>query len=378
MLRIAQEALTFDDVLLLPGYSEVTAKDVSLVTKLTRNINLNLPLVSAAMDTVTEAGLAIALAQEGGIGIVHKNLTVLEQAEQVRRVKKIESGVVKDPITIDHTATIAELIELTRANGISGVPVMKDGDLAGIVTRRDLRFETDTSQSISAIMTPRNQLVTVKEGASSDEVQRLLHQHRIEKILVVDDAGALKGLITVKDFDKAESFPDACKDQYGQLRVGASIGTSADTDERVDALVTAGVDVLVVDTAHGHSMNVLSRVRWVKDNYPTVDVIGGNIATGDAALALADAGADSVKVGIGRGACPPQGGSRRRPERSNCFRGGLISRTVAWVRLALWRKSKARPIVIFRTPVRALRSWCPRVSRDVFHTKGLFQRLSIS
>ena len=301
MLRIAQEALTFDDVLLLPGYSEVTAKDVSLVTKLTRNINLNLPLVSAAMDTVTEAGLAIALAQEGGIGIVHKNLTVQEQAEQVRRVKKFESGVVKDPITIDHTATIAELIELTRANGISGVPVMKDGDLAGIVTRRDLRFETDTSQSISAIMTPRNQLVTVKEGASSDEVQRLLHQHRIEKILVVDEAGALKGLITVKDFDKAESFPDACKDQYGQLRVGASIGTSADTDERVDALVTAGVDVLVVDTAHGHSMNVLSRVRWVKDNYPTVDVIGGNIATGDAALALADAGADGVKVGIGPG-----------------------------------------------------------------------------
>ena len=301
MLRIAQEALTFDDVLLLPGYSEVTAKDVSLVTKLTRNINLNLPLVSAAMDTVTEAGLAIALAQEGGIGIVHKNLTVQEQAEQVRRVKKFESGVVKDPITIDHTATIAELIELTRANGISGVPVMKDGDLAGIVTRRDLRFETDTSQSISAIMTPRNQLVTVKEGASSDEVQRLLHQHRIEKILVVDDAGALKGLITVKDFDKAESFPDACKDQYGQLRVGASVGTSADTDERVDALVKAGVDVLVVDTAHGHSMNVLNCVRWIKDNYPSVDVIGGNIATGDAALALAEAGADGVKVGIGPG-----------------------------------------------------------------------------
>ena len=301
MLRIAQEALTFDDVLLLPGYSEVTAKDVSLVTKLTRNINLNLPLVSAAMDTVTEAGLAIALAQEGGIGIVHKNLSVQEQAEQVRRVKKFESGVVKDPITIDHTATIAELIELTRANGISGVPVMKDGDLAGIVTRRDLRFETDTSQSISAIMTPRNQLVTVKEGASSDEVQRLLHQHRIEKILVVDDAGALKGLITVKDFDKAESFPDACKDQYGQLRVGASVGTSADTDERVDALVKAGVDVLVVDTAHGHSMNVLNRVRWIKDNYPSVDVIGGNIATGDAALALAEAGVDGVKVGIGPG-----------------------------------------------------------------------------
>ena len=301
MLRIAQEALTFDDVLLLPGYSEVTAKDVSLATKLTRNISLNLPLVSAAMDTVTESGLAIALAQEGGIGIVHKNLTVQEQAEQVRRVKKFESGVVKDPITIDHTATIAELIELTRANGISGVTVMKDGDLTGIVTRRDLRFETDTSQSISAIMTPRAQLVTVKEGASSDEVQRLLHQHRIEKILVVDDRGALAGLITVKDFDKAESFPDACKDQYGQLRVGASVGTSADTDERVDALVSAGVDVLVVDTAHGHSLNVLNRVRWIKENFPSVDVIGGNIATADAARALADAGADGVKVGIGPG-----------------------------------------------------------------------------
>ena len=301
MLRIAQEALTFDDVLLLPGYSEVTAKDVSLATKLTRNISLNLPLVSAAMDTVTESGLAIALAQEGGIGIVHKNLTVQEQAEQVRRVKKFESGVVKDPITIDHTATIAELIELTRANGISGVPVMKDGDLTGIVTLRDLRFETDTSQSISAIMTPRAQLVTVKEGASSDEVQRLLHQHRIEKILVVDDHGALAGLITVKDFDKAESFPDACKDQFGQLRVGASVGTSADTDERVDALVSAGVDVLVVDTAHGHSLNVLNRVRWIKENFPSVDVIGGNIATADAARALADAGADGVKVGIGPG-----------------------------------------------------------------------------
>jgi IMP dehydrogenase len=250
---------------------------------------------------VTESGLAIALAQEGGIGIVHKNLTIQEQAEQVRRVKKFESGVVKDPITIDHTATIAELIELTRANGISGVPVMKNGDLAGIVTRRDLRFETDTSQSISAIMTPRNQLVTVKEGASSDEVQHLLHKHRIEKILVVDDAGVLKGLITVKDFDKAESFPHACKDRFGQLRVGASVGTSTDTDERVDALVASGVDVLVVDTAHGHSLNVLNRVRWIKENYPSVDVIGGNIATADAARALVDAGADGVKVGIGPG-----------------------------------------------------------------------------
>ena len=301
MLRISQEALTFDDVLLLPGYSEVTAKDVSLATKLTRNISLNLPLVSAAMDTVTESRLAIALAQEGGIGIVHKNLTIAEQAEQVRKVKKFESGVVKDPITISHTATIADLIELTRANGISGVPVMQDGNLVGIVTRRDLRFETDTSQSVSAIMTPRKQLVTVKEGASSAEVQRLLHQHRIEKILVVDDAGDLTGLITVKDFDKAESFPHACKDQFGQLRVGASVGTSADTDERVKALVNAGVDVLVVDTAHGHSLNVINRVRWIKENYPNVDVIGGNIATAEAASALAEAGVDAVKVGIGPG-----------------------------------------------------------------------------
>ena len=296
MLRISQEALTFDDVLLLPGYSEVTAKDVSLATKLTRNISLNLPLVSAAMDTVTESGLAIALAQEGGIGIVHKNLTIAEQAEQVRKVKKFESGVVKDPITISHTATIADLIELTRANGISGVPVMQDGDLVGIVTRRDLRFETDTSQSVSAIMTPRDKLVTVKEGASSAEVQRLLHQHRIEKILVVDHAGALKGLITVKDFDKAESFPHACKDQFGQLRVGASVGTSADTDERVDALVNAGVDVLVVDTAHGHSLNVINRVRWIKENYPNVDVIGGNIATADAAVGVGAVLADLIRL----------------------------------------------------------------------------------
>ena len=435
MLRIAQEALTFDDVLLLPGYSEVTAKDVSLVTKLTRNINLNLPLVSAAMDTVTEAGLAIALAQEGGIGIVHKNLTVQEQAEQVRRVKKFESGVVKDPITIDHTATIAELIELTRANGISGVPVMKDGDLAGIVTRRDLRFETDTSQSISAIMTPRNQLVTVKEGASSDEVQRLLHQHRIEKILVVDDAGALKGLITVKDFDKAESFPDACKDQYGQLRVGASVGTSADTDERVDALVTAGVDVLVVDTAHGHSMNVLNRVRWIKDNYPTVDVIGGNIATGDAALALTDAGADGVKVGIGPGSiCTtrivtgmgvPQisavsnvadalestdipliadggirfsgdiskalvagahsvmlggmfAGTEEAPGEVELFQGRTYKSYRGMGSIGAMAQKQGSSDRYFQDSSAGSENWCPRVSRDVFPTKGQFQRLSIS
>ncbi len=301
MLRIAQEALTFDDVLLQPGYSEVTAKDVSLVTQLTRNIAMNIPLLSAAMDTVTEARLAIALAQDGGVGIIHKNMSVVEQSEQVRRVKKYESGVVKDPITIQESATINELQELTRAHGISGVPVLRGGDLVGIVTRRDVRFETDLTKPISAIMTPRDRLVTVREGAPSEEVQQLLHQHRIEKILVVNDDFDLCGMITVKDFDKAESFPLACKDSYGRLRVGASVGTSPDTDERVEALVTAGVDVLVVDTAHGHSRNVIERVRRIKEQFPGVDVIGGNIATGEAALALYEAGADGVKVGIGPG-----------------------------------------------------------------------------
>ncbi len=301
MLRIAHEGLTFDDVLLLPGYSEVTAKDVSLVARLTKNISLNIPLISAAMDTVTEARLAIAVAQEGGVGIIHKNMTIREQAEEVRRVKKFESGVVKDPITIESEASIADLIDLTRANGISGLPVMNNGNLVGIVTRRDIRFETDTEQAVSAIMTPRDKLVTVREGAASEEVQRLLHQYRIEKILVVGDAFELKGLITVKDFDKAESFPHACKDEDGQLRVGASVGTSSETDERIEALVKAGVDLLVVDTAHGHSKNVLNRVRMLKNMYPEIDVVGGNIATADAALALRDAGADAVKVGIGPG-----------------------------------------------------------------------------
>jgi IMP dehydrogenase len=301
MLRIAQEALTFDDVLLQPGYSEVTAKDVSLATHLTRNIAMNIPLLSAAMDTVTEARLAIALAQDGGVGIIHKNMTVAEQADEVRRVKKYESGVVKDPITIQESATINELYELTRAYGISGVPVLRGSDLVGIVTRRDVRFEIDLTKPISAIMTPRERLVTVREGAPSDEVQQLLHQHRIEKILVVNDDFDLCGMITVKDFDKAESFPLACKDHLGRLRVGASVGTSPDTDERIDALVAAGVDVLVVDTAHGHSKNVIERVRLIKEQYRGVDVIGGNIATGEAALALYEAGADGVKVGIGPG-----------------------------------------------------------------------------
>ncbi len=301
MLRIAQEALTFDDVLLVPGYSEVIATQVSLQTRLTRDIELNIPLVSAAMDTVTEANLAIAMAQEGGIGIVHKSMSIEEQAAQVRKVKKYESGVVKDPITIQQNATLGQLLELTQKNGISGVPVLYGKDLVGIVTRRDLRFENNFEQPVSAIMTPRDKLVTVKEGASAEEVQALLHKHRIEKILVVNDAFDLRGMITVKDFDKAESFPMAARDDQGQLLVGACVGTSPDTDDRVEALIYAAVDVLVVDTAHGHSENVLERVSLIKQAYPNMQVIGGNIATADAAIALAEAGVDGVKVGIGPG-----------------------------------------------------------------------------
>lgn len=301
MLRVEEEALTFDDVLLLPGYSEVTAKDVSLKTRLTRNIYLNIPLVSAAMDTVTESRLAIALAQEGGIGIIHKSMTIEQQADQVRAVKKFESGVVRDPITIDQSATVEQLIALTRKHNISGVPVMDGNDLVGIVTRRDLRFESSFEASVSSIMTPKAKLVTVPEDASADQVRDVLHRHRIEKVLVVNDDFELKGLITVKDIDKAERYPNACKDPEGRLRVGASIGTSPDTDDRVAALIAAGVDVLVVDTAHGHSKNVLDRVRKLKTDYPDIDVIGGNIATGAAAKALVEAGADGVKVGIGPG-----------------------------------------------------------------------------
>ncbi len=301
MLRISQEALTFDDVLLVPGYSEVTAKDVSLKTHLTRTITLNIPLVSAAMDTVTEARLAIALAQEGGIGIIHKSMSIDQQAQEVRAVKKFEAGVVKDPITIDADATIKDLIALTKMHNISGVPVLRNGDLVGIVTGRDVRFEPNFEASVASIMTPKEKLVTVKEGASAAEVRGLLHRHRIEKVLVVNDAFELTGLITVKDMSKAELFPFASKDEFGRLRVGASIGTSPDTDDRVAALIAAGVDVLVVDTAHGHSKNVLDRVRRIKSMYNHVQVIGGNIATGDAARALVDAGADAVKVGIGPG-----------------------------------------------------------------------------
>jgi IMP dehydrogenase len=301
MLRIDHEALTFDDVLLLPGYSEVVAKDVSLKTLLTRTIHLNMPLVSAAMDTVTEARLAIAMAQQGGIGIIHKNMTVEQQARQVLQVKRFESGVVKDPITIESSASIRELISLTRENRISGVPVMQNGQLVGIVTSRDVRFEPHLDASVASIMTPKERLVTVKEGASAETVKELLHRHRIEKILVVNDNFDLRGMITVKDFSKAETFPNACKDDQGSLRAGASVGVGGDTDHRVEALIAAGVDVLVVDTAHGHSKNVLNRVSWIKKHFPQVQVIGGNIATGEAALALVKAGADGVKVGIGPG-----------------------------------------------------------------------------
>lgn len=301
MLEIVQEALTFDDVLLLPAYSEVLPKDVSLKTRLTRGIDLNIPLVSAAMDTVTEARMAIAIAQEGGIGILHKNMDILAQAGEVRRVKKYEAGMVKDPITVSPDTTVGHLIELTKSNRISGVPVVVGNDLVGIVTSRDLRFETKLDLPVSAIMTPKASLVTVKEGESHERIKELLHEHRIEKVLVVDDAYQLKGLITVNDFRKAELYPMACKDDQGRLRVGAAVGTGAETEARAEALIEAGVDVLVVDTAHGHSKGVIDRVAWIKKHYPNMQVIGGNIATGDAALALLDAGADAVKVGIGPG-----------------------------------------------------------------------------
>lgn len=301
MLRIAQEALTFDDVLLVPAYSEVVAKDVSLQTKLTRNITLNMPLVSAAMDTVTEYRLAIAMAQEGGIGIIHKSMTIAQQAEEVLLVKKYEAGVVKDPITIDANATIGDLMALKAKHNISGVPVVEGDSLVGIITNRDVLFEENMDELIANAMTPKDKLVTVLEGADRAEVKHLLHIHRVEKVLVVDETFALRGMITLKDIYKAQTFPHAAKDDRGRLLVGASVGTSADTDARVDALVAAGVDVLVVDTAHGHSRNVIDRVKKIKADYPSMQVIGGNIATGEAAKALVQAGADGVKVGIGPG-----------------------------------------------------------------------------
>ncbi len=300
-MRIVEEALTFDDVLLVPAFSEVLPKGVDLSTRLTRNIKLNIPMVSAAMDTVTEHRMAIAMAQQGGIGIIHKNMTAEEQAREVMKVKKHESGVVKDPITVSPEQTIREVMDLTRTNRISGVPVVEGDNLVGIVTSRDLRFETHLDDVISSIMTPKEKLVTINEGASRQEAMDLLHQHRIEKVLVINKAFQLRGMITVKDMQKATDYPWACKDEQERLRVGAAVGVGADTDERVKALVEAGVDVLVVDTAHGHSKGVIDRVAWVKKNFPQVQVIGGNIATAAAARALVDAGADAVKVGIGPG-----------------------------------------------------------------------------
>lgn len=301
MLRIAQEALTFDDVLLVPGYSEVLPNDVSLKTRLTRDISLNIPLISSAMDTVTEARLAIAMAQEGGVGIIHKSMTIAQQAQQVRQVKKHESVIVKDPVTVTPSTTVSELLALTEDTRFSGMPVVEGDELVGIVTSRDFRFKPNLDDVVANIMTPKEKLVTVKQGTSLDEIKAKLHQYRIEKILVVDDEFHLQGLVTVKDIEKARTYPNACKDEDGRLRVGAAVGTGADTPDRVTALVEAGVDVIVVDTAHGHSKGVIDRVRWVKETYPQVQVIGGNIATAAAAIALAEAGADAVKVGIGPG-----------------------------------------------------------------------------
>ena len=288
-MRIAKEALTFDDVLLQPGYSEVLPREVDLSTRLTAEISLNIPILSAAMDTVTEARLAIALAQEGGIGVIHKNMNVEEQARQVHTVKKYESGIVRNPITVTPDMTIREVIDLTRAMGISGVPVVSESQTVGIVTGRDLRFETQLDAPVSSVMTPKERLVTVTEGADEEEVVSLLHQHRIEKVLVVGDNFELRGMITAKDFQKAKDFPRACKDSSGALRVGAAVGTGHDTDDRVDALVEAGVDVLVVDTSHGFSKGVLDRVARIKQKYTDIQVIGGNIVTGDAAEALVKA-----------------------------------------------------------------------------------------
>ena len=300
-MRLVQKALTFDDVLLLPAHSVVLPRDVKLATKLTRSISLNIPLVSAAMDTVTESRLAIVLAQEGGIGIIHKNMPTESQAAHVTKVKRFESGVVKDPITIPPSMTVREVLNLTRHHKISGLPVVEGSRVVGIVTNRDLRFETNLDQPIRDIMTPKDRLVTVKEGTSREEAMALLHQHRLERVLVVNSSFELCGLITVKDIIKTSEHPNACKDDLGRLRVGAAIGVGEGSDERAEALAEAGVDVLVVDTAHGHSQSVLERVQWVKKRFPHIQVIGGNIATAVAAKALVDHGADGVKVGIGPG-----------------------------------------------------------------------------
>jgi IMP dehydrogenase len=300
-MRVIQKALTFDDVLLVPAHSTVLPREVSLSSRLTRTIQLNIPLLSAAMDTVTEARLAIALAQEGGIGIIHKNMPPKAQAAEAAKVKRFESGVVKDPITVSPNMTVRELFEITRKHRISGLPVLEGKRVVGIVTNRDLRFEEDLDQPVKNIMTPRDKLVTVKEGASLDEAKALMHRHRLERVLVINGDWDLRGLITVKDILKSSEHPNACKDQLGRLRVGAAVGVGEGTEERVEALVEAGVDVIVVDTAHGHAQGVLDRIQWIKKNFPQMQVVGGNIATRDAARALADHGADGVKVGIGPG-----------------------------------------------------------------------------
>ena len=301
MLRIAEDALTFDDVLLVPSYSNVVPSTVSLKTQITRNIQLNMPLLSAAMDTVTEAGLAIAMAQEGGLGILHKNMTIEQQAQEVRKVKKFETGIIQDPVTCSQNITVRELLKITRHHNISGVPVVEGDSLVGIVTGRDIRFVPDLDVHVSDVMTPKDRLVTVVEGASHQEIQTKLHRYRIERVLVVDNEFHLKGLVTVKDMMKAESHPNASKDAAKRLLAAAAVGTDVAGEDRISALVHAGVDILVVDTAHGHSQRVLDRVSWIKQQFPQVEVIGGNIATGDAAKALVEAGADAVKVGIGPG-----------------------------------------------------------------------------
>lgn len=301
LVNITNEAYTFDDVLLRPAYSEVLPRNVSTRTLLSRGIGLNIPLVAAAMDTVTESQLAIALAQEGGIGIVHKNMSIESQSNEVRLVKKFEAGIIRDPITIRSDATVQELVALTTQHRISGVPVVDGDDLVGIVTNRDIRFQSDLDALVSSVMTPRSKLVTANDSTSDEQITRLLHEHRIEKVLLIDDAGRLTGMVTVKDIEKAKAYPNACKDSLGRLRTGASVGTSPETDDRVSALVEADVDIIVVDSAHGHSKGVLDRISWIKQKYPKVQVMGGNVATGDGAQAIIDSGADAVKVGIGPG-----------------------------------------------------------------------------
>ena len=300
-MRLIGKALTFDDVLLVPAYSAILPRDTNLTTRLTRKIRLNLPLVSAAMDTVTESRLAIAIAQEGGIGIIHKNLNPKQQAAEVSKVKRFESGVLRDPMTVPPSITVRELIALTHQHKVSGFPVVDKGVVVGMVTNRDYRFETNLDQPVAAIMTPRERLIYLKEGASPEEAKAVLHKHRLERVLLVNNEFQLRGLITVKDILKSTEHPDACKDEQGKLRVGAAVGVGEGTEERVGLLAAAGVDVIIVDTAHGHAQGVLDRVRWVKRNFPSVELIGGNIATSEAARALVDHGADGVKVGIGPG-----------------------------------------------------------------------------